>query len=116
MVVDFPAPLGPTKPVTFPGVTVKDSPSRATVGPNRLRRPVTSMVAFIPGTLRERGGAVVTPGSHLRRRWHGGRPLPRIPRTGDGGIPGHGDASAPARDRKSTRLNSSHGSISYAVF
>src|SRR5947209_18057462 len=26
------------------------------------------------------------------------------------------DASAPARDRKSTRLNSSHANISYAVF
>src|SRR5687768_18173687 len=28
----------------------------------------------------------------------------------------HCDASAPRRDRKSTRLNSSHGYISYAVF
>src|SRR2546422_6059534 len=27
-----------------------------------------------------------------------------------------GDGSAPQRDRKSTRLNSSHGYISYAVF
>src|SRR3712207_7686345 len=30
-----------------------------------------------------------------------------------GGLPG---AEAPARDRKSTRLNSSHANISYAVF
>ena len=31
MVVDLPAPFGPTKPVTFPDVTVNVSPSRATV-------------------------------------------------------------------------------------
>src|SRR2546422_7369888 len=30
--------------------------------------------------------------------------------------PGRGRGSAPQRDRKSTRLNSSHGYISYAVF
>ena len=45
IVVDFPAPLGPTKPVTWPGPTVNDSPSTASVEPNRLRSPVTSMVA-----------------------------------------------------------------------
>src|SRR5207245_11716354 len=28
----------------------------------------------------------------------------------------HGGGTVPLRDRKSTRLNSSHGSISYAVF
>jgi hypothetical protein len=33
MVVDFPAPFGPTKAVTSPGATVKDSPSTATVRP-----------------------------------------------------------------------------------
>ena len=44
MVVDLPAPLGPTKPVTVPGATVKVMPSRARVEPNRLRSPVTSMV------------------------------------------------------------------------
>src|SRR2546429_4789864 len=35
---------------------------------------------------------------------------------GDGVLLGVEDASAPLRDRKSTRLNSSHGYISYAVF
>ena len=48
IVVDLPAPLGPTNPVTCPGCTVKDIPSSATVGPNRLRSPLTSMVASIP--------------------------------------------------------------------
>src|SRR5579859_1281602 len=44
IVVDLPAPLGPTKPVTCPGATVNDMPSSATVGPNRLRSPLTSIV------------------------------------------------------------------------
>jgi hypothetical protein len=45
MVVDLPAPFGPTNPVIRPGVTVKDMPSSATVGPNRFRSPATSIVA-----------------------------------------------------------------------
>jgi hypothetical protein len=32
-VVVFPAPLGPTKPNSWPGSTVKDSPSRAIRSP-----------------------------------------------------------------------------------
>ena len=48
----FPAPLGPTKPVTAPGQTVNDIPSKASAGPNRFRSPVTSIVAsliwFVP--------------------------------------------------------------------
>src|SRR4029077_21202283 len=51
IVVDFPAPFGPTKPVTWPGWTVNVIPSRASVGPKRLRTPVTSMVASMPGRL-----------------------------------------------------------------
>ena len=47
MVVDLPAPFGPTNPVTCPGWTVNDIPSRASVGPNRLRSPLTSMVALL---------------------------------------------------------------------
>ena len=45
MVVDLPAPLGPTNPVTCPALTVNDIPSSAMVRPNRLRSPATSMVA-----------------------------------------------------------------------
>jgi hypothetical protein len=33
MVVDFPDPLGPRKPVTAPGRTSKTSPSTAVVAP-----------------------------------------------------------------------------------
>lgn len=47
IVVDLPAPFGPTKPVICPGSTVKDSPSTATVLPNRLRRSWTSIVASL---------------------------------------------------------------------
>ena len=39
IVVDFPAPLGPTNPVTWPGRTVNVRSSTATVAPYRLRRP-----------------------------------------------------------------------------
>ncbi len=45
MVVDLPAPFGPTKPVTWPRWTAKVIPSSASAGPNRLRSPLTSIVA-----------------------------------------------------------------------
>ena len=44
IVVDFPAPLGPMKPVIWPGLTVNVIPSSASVRPNRLRSPATSIV------------------------------------------------------------------------
>src|SRR5207245_7518007 len=44
---------------------------------------------------------------HGRTSWTAGRSRTRIPRRG---------SARRGRDRKSTRLNSSHGSISYAVF
>jgi hypothetical protein len=40
IVVDLPAPLGPRKPVTTPGLTVKLRPSTATFPPYRLVSPV----------------------------------------------------------------------------
>src|SRR5262245_25741790 len=55
MVVDLPAPFGPTKPVTCPGRTVKVIPSSATVEPNRLRRPLTSIEACMSGTVENTG-------------------------------------------------------------
>ena len=60
MVVDLPAPFGPTKPVICPGATVKDNWSSATVWPNLLHSPVTSMVASMPGRL----GNAAGPGRH----------------------------------------------------
>src|SRR2546422_2676046 len=44
------------------------------------------------------------------------RPAPRVESSERFHLRGQRAASAHARDRKSTRLNSSHGYISYAVF
>src|SRR3712207_8270580 len=82
-----------------------------------IRRPPRSTLFPYTTLFRSRGGG----GGLERRRAHG---LP-------GGEPGHGGPPAdeggnarrpprprlaPAGDRKSTRLNSSHANISYAVF
>ena len=45
MVVDLPAPLGPRKPWTSPGDTVRSRPSSARNWPNVLTRPRTEMTA-----------------------------------------------------------------------
>ena len=47
IVVDFPAPFGPTNPVTRPVATPKDSPSTATVRPYRFVRPCASIAALM---------------------------------------------------------------------
>src|SRR5207245_11686460 len=73
------------------------------------------------------GGAVdagpAAVGGDCRRR-HAGRPGPDPGRAdeqpvgsgGAGSVPPPAALPGPGGDRKSTRLNSSHGSISYAVF
>src|SRR3712207_8761784 len=86
-----------------------------------IRRPPRS--TLFPYTTLFRSEAVV-PGQHRRRpvhRLHGGDlgDRARLPSL-QGGVQG-GDADREARagaavDRKSTRLNSSHANISYAVF
>src|ERR1044071_3103915 len=55
IVVDFPAPFGPRKPVTFPGWTAKLSPSTAVTGPNRFVSPPTSIPAGLAGRQRRAG-------------------------------------------------------------
>jgi hypothetical protein len=65
MVVVLPAPLGPTNPVTCPSATLNEIPSRATADPKRLRRPVTSMVAFMLVKVRSRLPVVVALSSDL---------------------------------------------------
>jgi hypothetical protein len=67
MVVDLPAPLGPTKPVTWPGRTVNVIPSSACTGPNRLRSPSISIVAFIGRRSRSPGARRVCPRPYARR-------------------------------------------------
>lgn len=44
MVVDFPAPLGPRKPVTTPGLTWKLRLSTAVFAPNRFVSPSSSII------------------------------------------------------------------------
>ncbi len=44
MVVDLPAPLGPRKPVTMPGRTVKVRLFTATFSPYRLVSPSSSIM------------------------------------------------------------------------
>ena len=48
IVVDFPAPFGPRKPVTTPGSTTKLKPSTAVLSPNRLVRPSSSIISILP--------------------------------------------------------------------
>src|SRR3712207_7415953 len=75
-----------------------------------------------PAGRRERGAALddlgARPAAGRAPRPARGDPLPEgvpVPRAGRGG-PGVALAAVCWRDRKSTRLNSSHANISYAVF
>src|SRR5207342_684735 len=45
IVVDLPAPLGPSRPSTSPGSTLKLIPSTAVSRPYRLRRALASIIA-----------------------------------------------------------------------
>jgi len=65
MVVDLPAPFGPTKPVTWPGRTVNVIPSSACTGPNRLRSPSISILAFMGQKVPQPGARRICPGAHL---------------------------------------------------
>src|SRR5664279_49911 len=64
IVVDFPAPLGPRKPVTAPGATVNDRSSTAWVLPKCLVNPMASIIVVcpFPTSLRHRF-------HHDRERW-----------------------------------------------
>ena len=72
MVVDFPAPFGPTKPVTWPAATVNVIPSSASVEPNRLRSPATSMVASLMAV------SFLIGGMPLRNRFYSGAGLSTV--------------------------------------
>jgi hypothetical protein len=66
IVVDLPAPFGPTNPVTRPLRAVNVKLSTATVLPYAFERPFASMVASIGATVRPERPAVVAPASRLR--------------------------------------------------
>src|SRR3712207_7573917 len=75
--------------------------------------PYTTLFRSGLGGRRSHGSAVVGRVVLLRRL---GVSL-RRPRRGGAGVGGaHRQTTPPGRDRKSTRLNSSHANISYAVF
>src|SRR5689334_24852007 len=57
-----------------------------------------------------------SPRPNLRRDHLGGRQSRNRPKNGPAEFCARGQQEAQRRDRKSTRLNSSHSSISYAVF
>src|SRR3712207_7127942 len=75
-----------------------------------IRRPPRS--TLFPYTTLFRSTGVAVAGAVRHRAAAGPQPRPRRPRPGGSGPPPAGVG----RDRKSTRLNSSHANISYAVF
>src|SRR5690606_40551016 len=81
------------------------------ISPSQLAREPAGGEEGADGPAEGRGG-----GEHLRQRGAlgraGGPVAPRLPGHPGGG----GGAARPRPDRKSTRLNSSHVKISYAVF
>src|SRR3712207_6915843 len=85
-----------------------------------IRRPPRSTL-FPYTTLfrsrhRARGHQDFEPGALLFGAFAGGPPVPRGPRGGAPNREPRRRADVTPADRKSTRLNSSHANISYAVF
>src|SRR3712207_7036107 len=70
--------------------------------------PYTTLCRSAPGERRQRGHAVEVLRPRLQRR--------HVPGVVHGGAAAGGGGDAGGEDRKSTRLNSSHANISYAVF
>src|SRR6266540_1099890 len=73
MVVDFPAPFGPRKPVTIPGRTVKVRSSTATLCPYRLVSPRTSIISPVLLRMRRHGPTTLAGRGRAVGRAHGGR-------------------------------------------
>src|SRR3712207_8550261 len=88
-----------------------------------IRRPPRSTLFPYTTLFRSRRGDRGVPGRSSRRRRAAAGRAPPVPgaaavRRGEGGAAGGGAGAAggAVADRKSTRLNSSHANISYAVF
>jgi len=58
--VVLPAPLGPSRPRTVPGGTLRSTPDRASVSPKRLVSPSVMMVSVMPVTMPTVAGTAVT--------------------------------------------------------
>src|SRR3712207_8085178 len=92
----------PPRSTLFPYTTLFRSEVR---GDEQQERECSPIGAEDPCTPPERAGAVHVAERHVRRA----RELEEV-------VGHHGVHLLPDRDRKSTRLNSSHANISYAVF
>src|SRR3712207_8828298 len=79
----------------------------------KIRRPPRSTLFPYTALFRSDRGVV---GTHRGRAAHAAALLLLAPPPGQRAPPVHHPAGARRRDRKSTRLNSSHANISYAVF
>src|SRR5438552_6517744 len=78
--------------------------------------PYTTLFRSLCARIGTMNPPLTLPGGELKRR--GRTPAPLLGGAGGGSVHGEPDAppAPPRRDRKSTRLNSSHQIISYAVF
>src|SRR5437773_8743189 len=84
-----------------------------------LRRPPTSTLfpyTTLFRSLGDRGGPGAAAASVWAAQGDGGRAVQALHHPQAGGEGHRGDGQARQEDRKSTRLNSSHITISYAVF
>src|SRR5919202_4276925 len=68
IVVDLPAPFGPSRPTHVPWGTSRSSPSTAVIRPYRLTTPRSLMAS-----------AALTGDQHARGRRRGGAPSTRLP-------------------------------------
>src|SRR3712207_8882134 len=78
--------------------------------------PSSPLFPYTPPSRSGGGGAVGGGPRHRRRRPAAGGPARAADREPAGRLPPRQRAAATRPDRKSTRLNSSHANISYAVF
>src|SRR5688572_20598228 len=91
IVVLLPAPLGPRKPKTSPGGTVKDTPRTASTSPKDLTRSTTSMAGGEEGVTARHNNTTVTEFlllltcyTHVRRTADGGASRPQEARRARG--------------------------------
>src|SRR5215212_7653635 len=84
MVVDLPAPFGPSRPRQMPAGTSRSSPSTAVIGPNRFTTPLNSIAVKATLTLRTRQRANAHCGSldtRTRKNSSRGASFAGMPRT-----------------------------------
>src|SRR3954452_18036088 len=68
MVVDLPAPFGPSRPTQVPAGRSRSRPSTAMIGPKRLTTPRRRMARSFTGSALSSGSRTETGGSHTTLR------------------------------------------------